>query len=97
MLFINAKTCFQTIWFTSRFVSIPRSIRQGRPLAPMLYILQAELLGASIRNNPNIEEIQLPTRTGDYNETKQNMFADDTLLYDKNEESIEEIFKTLKL
>ena len=63
----------------------------------MLYILQAEPLAASIRNNPNIKGIKLPTRTGDFIETKLNMFADDTQLFNKSEESIEETFKTLKL
>ena len=97
MLFINAKTCIHTNGFTSRFVGITRSIRQGCPIAPMLYILQAEPLAASIRNNPNIKGIKLPTRTGDFIETKLNMFADDTQLFNKSEESIEETFKTLKL
>mgnify|MGYP003875055635 CR=1 FL=1 len=79
LLFINAKTCIHTNGFTSRFLGITRSIRQGCPIAPMLYILQAEPLAASIRNNPNIKGIKLPTRTGDFIETKLNMFADHTL------------------
>ena len=61
----------------------------------MLYILQAEPLAASIRRNPKIVGISLPNRNGTDIESKVNMFADDTRLINKTEESIEETFKTL--
>ena len=97
MLFKNAKTSIQTNGFVSRFVNISRSIRQGCPIAPMLYILQAEPLATSIRRNPKIVGISLPNRNGPDIETKVNMFADDTQLINKTEESIEETFKTLEI
>ena len=64
LLFKNAKTIIQTNGFVSRFVNISRSIRQGCPIAPMLYILQAEPLAASIRRNPKIVGISLLNRNG---------------------------------
>jgi hypothetical protein len=63
----------------------------------MLYILQAEPLATSIRCNPKIVGISLPNRNGPDIETKVNMFADDTQLINKTEESIEETFKTLEI
>ena len=96
MLFKNGKTSIQTNGFVSRFVNISRSIRQGCPIAPMLYILQAEPLATSIRRNPKIVGISLPNRNGPDIETKVNMFADDTQLINKTEESIEETLKHLK-
>jgi hypothetical protein len=63
----------------------------------MLYILQAEPLATSIRRNPKIVGISLPNRNGPDIETKVNMFADDTQLINKTEESIEETFKTLEI
>jgi hypothetical protein len=95
MLFKNAKTSIQTNGFVSRFVNISRSNRQGCPIALMLYILQAEPLAASIRSNPKIVSISLPNRNGPDIESKVNMFAEDTQLINKTEESIEETFKTL--
>lgn len=58
----------------------------------MLYILQAERLAASIRNNPNIEGIKLSSKTWECIDTKLNMF--DTQLYYKSEEYNEETFET---
>ena len=95
MLFKNAKTSIQTNGFVSRFVNISGSNRQGCPIALMLYILQAEPLAASIRRNPKIVSISLPNRNGPDIESKVNMFADDTQLINKTEESIEETFKAL--
>jgi hypothetical protein len=52
--------------------------------------LQAKPLAASIRRNPKIVGISLPNRNGPDIETKVHMFADDTQLINKTEESIEE-------
>ena len=95
MLFKNAKASIQTNGFVSRFVTISRSILLGCPIAPMLYILHAELLATFIRRNPKIVGISLPNRNGPDIESKVNMFADDTQLINKTEEPIEETFKTL--
>ena len=98
MLFKEAKTCINTNDFTSRYVSITRSSRQGCPIAPMLYILQAEPLAASIRQNPCITGIELPHRSGHTGrEAKLNMFADDTQIINKTEKYIEESFRILNI
>jgi hypothetical protein len=63
----------------------------------MLYILQAEPLASTIRANPNIKSIKLPHPSDQENEAKLNMFADDTQLFNSDEESIEETFKVLNI
>ena len=63
----------------------------------MIYILQAEPLASTIRVNPNIKGIKLPHPSDQENEAKFNMFADDTQLFNWDEESIEEIFKVLNI
>ena len=95
MLLTDAKTCILTNGFMSKYVKISRSLRQGCPIAPMLYILQAEPMAASIRANPNIEGIKLPHPTLDSPEAKLNMFADDTQILNKTEESVEKTFEIL--
>ena len=98
MLFKEAKTCINTNDFTSRYVSITRSSRQRCPIAPMLYILQAEPLAASIRQNPCIKGIKLPHRRGyTGREAKLNMFADDTQIINKTEKYIEESLRILNI
>ena len=44
MLFKNAKTCIITNGFISKYVTISRPIRQGCPIATMLYMVQAGLI-----------------------------------------------------
>ena len=97
MLFKNAKTCIITNGFISKYVSISQSIRQGCPIAPILYILQAEPLASTIRANPNINGIKLQHPSDQENEEKLNMFADDTHLFNRDEESIEETIQILNI
>jgi hypothetical protein len=52
-------------------------------------------MAASIRNNVNIHGIKLPSHTDTQIEAKINMFADDTQLINRTDESIAETFKTL--
>ena len=42
MLFKYAQTCIKTNGFVSKYFNISRSCRQGCPIAPLVYILQAE-------------------------------------------------------
>ena len=97
MLFKNAKTCIITNGFISKYVTISRSIRQGCPIVPMLYILHAEPLASTIRDNTNIKGIKLPHPSDQENQEKLNMFADDTQLFKRDEKSIEETFNVLNI
>ena len=70
-----------------RMVSEPvtvksRSMRQGCPLSPLLYILQAESLACAIRKNENIIGISLPyinPDSGKRAEAKVVSYVDDAL------------------
>ena len=94
MLFKHAKTCIKINGFISIFFSLTRSPRQGYSVAPIHYILQAEPMACVIRGTHEIKRIQMP---GSKNvlESKICMFADDTQLFDNNEESVEQAFKVL--
>jgi len=96
MLFKRGKTCKKTNGFISTFFAISRSARQGCPTAPILYIIQAEPMVCAIRNTPAIYGIQLPDCEGlAVKKAKICMFADDTQLFNKNEEFVEQSFLIL--
>ena len=63
-------------------------------MAPLVYILQAEPVACAIRGDSEIQGIKkLPGgKDGEYIETKLCMFADDTQLFNKNDESVKKIF-----
>ena len=54
MLVKNATTSIKTNGFVSIFLSIFRSCRQGCPVAPLIYILQAEPMACATRGNNDI-------------------------------------------
>ena len=87
------KPVLKTNGFISKFFAISRSARQGCPAAPILYIIQAEPMACAIRNTPEIHGIKLTDCEGQpVKEAKICMFADDTQLLNKNEESVEQSF-----
>ena len=94
MLFKNAKTCIKTNGFISKFFSLSRSARQGCLVAQLLYILQAEPMACAIRETYKIKGIKM---SGSENVLESNicMYADDTQLFNRNEESVEQTFKVL--
>jgi len=96
MLYKCGQSSILTNGFLSRFFRLSRSLRQGCPIASYLYVLQAEPMAQSIRNNDKIKGIVLPTpNPGDKITTKISMFADDTQLFHSTEASIVEGFRTL--
>jgi hypothetical protein len=54
------------------------------------YVVEFVLLACAIRGDSEIQGIKLPGgKDGEYIETKLCMFADDTQLFNKNDESVE--------
>ena len=47
-------------------------------LSPMLYVLCAEPLASAIRNNPRIEEVNIPAVSSSRHSVKVAAYADDT-------------------
>ena len=96
MLLKDSKTCIKTNGFVSSYFSASKSARQGCPIAPILYVIQAEPMACTIRADPDIEGIKIPGESSVI-ETKISMFADDTQLLNKNEKSVENSFKILHI
>ena len=99
IIFKNAKTCILINGFQSKYFNISRSMRQGCPISPLIYILQAEPLACAIRCNNKRKGFPLPftyTDNTEIAEVKINGFADDTQMFNITEESITECFKTLE-
>ena len=96
MLVKSAATSIKTNGFVSKYFSISRSCRQGCPVAPLIYTLQAEPMACTIWGNNDIKGIKLPSEPGGEElETKISMFADDTQLFNKDEHSVEKCFDIL--
>ena len=97
MIFKHAKASILTNGFRSKYFTISRSMRQGCPISPLLYILQAEPLACAVRKNRNSIGITLPYSdmgAEKQAEVKLVSYADDTQFFSCTEESILETFKT---
>ena len=96
MIFKNAKTSIMTNGFRSKYFQISRSMRQGCPISPLLYILQAEPFACAIRKNDNIIGIHLPyndPESGEQATVKLVSYVDDAQFFNSSEESIRETFR----
>ena len=98
MIFKHAKASILTNGFRSKYFTISRSMRQGCPISPLLYMLQAEPLACAIRKNRNIIGITLPYSDMGAKkkqaEVKLVSYVDDTQFFSSTEKSILETFKT---
>ena len=97
MLFKFSKVTIQTNGYFTDFFPISRSVKQGCPIAPLLYILQAEPMACKIRKNPNIEGIELPLIDNTPRRAKVLQYVDDTQFFPKNENSVPFIMEDLTL
>ena len=62
----------------SKFFRLQRSVRQGCPVAPYLFLLTVDVLGQMLQHHANqVKGLKLPDNTTITNQ----MFADDTLLF----------------
>ena len=98
MVFKNAKTSILTNGFRSSYFKISRSMRQGCPVNPLLFILQAEPLACTIRKNNNIKVTPLPLSDHGGHETKAklNAYVDDSQHFVLTEDSIVECFRLFR-
>lgn len=72
LMYSDISSCVINNGYSSHFFKVSRGIRQGCPLSAYLFLLVAELLAISIKNNPNIRGIQIGA-----NEVKMVQMADD--------------------
>ena len=92
ILFTNRTACIKNGGHVSRFFEVKRGVRQGCPIAPLIFILAAEILALKINQSPNITGIKLPN--GEF--IKILMFADDTTFFVRGLIDIREILSRLK-
>ncbi len=71
---------------------IKRGLRQGSPLSALLYILQAGPLAESFRKSKDIMGLRVAT-----SEIRITSYADDTQIFVKNEQSIEEVNRLMEI
>jgi hypothetical protein len=79
--------------FRSRWVLVTCGIRQGCPLAPLLFILVLEALYRRIDSHPRIHGIVLTSRAGSL-PLKVGGYADDTANYVKSEQEVPVVMAT---
>ena len=92
ILFKNRTACIKNGGHISRFFEVRRGVRQGCPIAPLIFLLAVEILALKIIQSPKIKGIKLPN--GEI--IKILLFADDTTFLVKNLIDIREILSRLK-
>lgn len=92
-LYTNSKTHIMVNGFIPEPITINRGVRQGDPMACLLYNLAIEPLAAAIRNNKKLKGIQIPKHK---EPTKVTLFTDDTLIYTTITDDINELDKIIE-
>jgi Reverse transcriptase (RNA-dependent DNA polymerase) len=87
-LYENVSTTVMINGEPSTRFKVTRGVRQGDPLSCFLFTLAIEPLACLIRNNPNIKGFDIP---GLAEKLAINLFADDTVLYLSEFDSLDEI------
>ena len=63
-------------------------LRQGCPLSALLFLLVAEVLANNIRSDSEILGCNLPEKNGNNSKLKISSYADDTVLFLSDSESV---------
>ena len=79
----NTQSAVLNNGFSTNYFALSRGVRQGCPLSPYLFIVAVELLACKIRQDKEIQGINIFQR-----EFKISQFADDTTLLNKNSNSV---------
>ena len=82
VLYSDTSSCVMNNGFASEIFQIKRGVWQGDPLSPYLFVIALEIVNIAIRDNEEIEGIQV----GKSN-IKLNVFADDLTTFVKNVKS----------
>ena len=82
ILYSGGTSCVTNNGFRSDFFSIERSVRQGDPISPLIFVLALEPLLHSIRKDRNIKGIEIKN-----NEIKLTGYADDISYFCNNKNS----------
>ena len=94
MLFKYAQTCIKATGFVSKYYNISRSCSQSCPIA-LICILHA--MTWTIRGGSEIQRVIFRGEKWEYIKTKICIFADDTQLFNKNDESVSKSYDILSI
>jgi hypothetical protein len=82
-LYNDIETCVTNNGHLSTFFNPTRGIRQGCPISANLFVIIVEVLAMAIRRNPRIQGITINNHN-----FKISQYADDTVLYLANQQSL---------
>ena len=91
IFYVNSESAVLNNGFCTNYFRLSRGVRQGCPLSPCLFILAAELLACKIRQDKEIQGINIFG-----NELKLSQFADDTTLLNSSCNSINKAIAVLE-
>ena len=74
----NRNSCVKNGGYISRFFYVSCGVKQGCPIAPLLFVLGAEILAQNIIQDQSIKGVKYP---GSNAENKICQFADDTSFF----------------
>ena len=90
-LFQTARAVLGIMACQQVFFKLSRGTKQGYPLSPYLFILVLEILFIQVRNDPSVEGF----KTDDI-EIKLSAFADDTIFFVRNKESLDRLLNIMR-
>ena len=90
VLYNKASSCVINNGHSSSFFRLQRSVRQGCPLSGLLFIIGIELFARALKNDQSIKGINVETK-----EIKITQYADDTTVFVRDEESMEQLLRLL--
>ena len=91
VLYDDITSCVMNNGFASEIIFVECGVRQGNPLSPYLFIIALEILSIAIRQNKDIEGIQIGEGI-----IKLCAFADDLTTFVKNAKSLRSLQNLLK-
>ena len=91
VLYSEPLCCVTNNGYSSNFFATSRGIRQGCPISALLFIIVAEIMSITIRNNDKIHGLMFGGH-----ETTLTQLADDTTLFLKDTDSLQEAFNILE-
>ena len=89
-LYNEASSCVINNGHSSSFFRLQRGVRQGCPLSGLLFIIGIELFARALKNEQSIKGVNVETK-----EIKITQYADDTTVFVKDEESVEQLLRLL--
>ena len=89
-MYNEAPSCVINNGHSSSFFRLQRGVRQGCPLSGLLFIIGIEIFARALKSDQSIKGINVETK-----EIKSTQYADDTTVFVRDEESVEQLLRLL--